>query len=66
MKIVYETDKYNSSYRKIFHIDYCCDKTKALINPKYITEALISNIKEKCPNCGEKIELKEVMEYEGN
>jgi len=60
MKIEYEADKYNSTYRKILNINYCCDKMKAKINPKYITEALINNIAEKCPYCGEKIELKEV------
>ena len=61
MKIKYESDKYNSTYRKILSINYCCNKTKAMINPKFITEELINNIVEKCPNCGEKIELKEVV-----
>ena len=60
MKIEYEADKYNSSYRKISKIKYCCDGMKAEINPKYITEALINNIKKKCPYCGAKIELIEV------
>jgi len=52
----------NLSYRKISKINYCCDKAKAYINPKYITEELINNMKKKCPYCGAKIVLKEVKE----
>ena len=60
MKIKYEADKYNSTYRKILEINYCCDEMKAMVNPKYITEALINDITEKCPYCGARIELQEV------
>ena len=45
------------SYAKIISVDYCCDKMKAMINPKYITLELLNNMVKKCPQCGEKVEL---------
>ena len=59
MKIRYKICK-DISYAKIINADYCCDKMRALINPKYITLELLNNMVEKCPQCGEKIELIEV------
>lgn len=56
MKIAYKRCR-DISYVKIIHADYCCDEMKARINPKYITEELLDNMVEKCPQCGELIEL---------
>ena len=56
MKIVYKICE-DISYAKIIHVDYCCDKMRLLINPKYITLKLLNNMVEKCPQCGAKIEM---------